>query len=286
MQSDYISGIEFKLYHESNLDFRRKISYKCSMTALESGKLKRLLETMLPQSVVTSAMLSELGISNGLARDYAKNGWLVRIGVGAFRRAHEQVTWPAGLHALQSQLHSPLTLGAMSALAADGSAHYLRLARETVFLFSAPNVSLPAWFKNHDWNANISHTQTKLLPPDLGIRDQTLGGFTLKASSPERAILECLHLAPATIDLDECYQVLSGLLNLRPALMQSLLETCNSIKVKRLFLFMADKANLPVMKHLDQNAIDLGSGNRSIVRDGAYVSRYRLMLPKGLVGNG
>jgi hypothetical protein len=78
--------------------------------------------------------------------------------------------------------------------------------------------------------------------------------------------------------------VLSGLLNLRPALMQSLLESCNSIKVKRLFLFMADKANLPVMKHLDQTAIDLGSGNRSVVRDGTYDSRYQLVLPKELVG--
>jgi hypothetical protein len=107
--------------------------------------------------------------------------------------------------------------------------------------------------------------------------------FTLKASSPERAILECLHLAPATIDLDECYQVLSGLLNLRPMLMQELLQACNSIKVKRLFLFMANKANLPVMKHLDQSAIDLGSGIRSVVKNGVYDSRYQLMLPKDLV---
>lgn len=250
-----------------------------------AGKLPKLLQAMPPQGVVTSAMLADLGISTSLLQEYLKNGWLARIGVGAFRRAHEEVTWQAGLHALQSQIHSSVTLGAMSALAADGSAHYLRLARETVFLFSAPNVPLPAWFKNHDWNADISHTQTKLLPPDLGIREQTIGGFTLKVSSPERAILECLHLAPATIDLDECYQVLSGLLNLRPALMQSLLESCNSIKVKRLFLFMADKANLPVMKHLDQTKIHLGSGNRPVVRDGLYDSRYQLVLPKSLINN-
>ncbi len=253
------------------------------MTTPESGKLKKLLEAMLPQSVVTSAMLRDLGISNGLARDYTNNGWLVRIGVGAFRRTHEQVTWQAGLHALQSQLGCPVTLGAISALASNGSAHYLRLSRETIFLFSAQNVSLPAWFKKHDWDAEISHTQTKLLPPEIGVRDQKLGGFTLRVSSPERAILECLHLAPATIDLDECYQVLGGLLNLRPVLMQSLLESCNSIKVKRLFLFMADRASLPVMKHLDQTKIDLGSGNRSVVRDGAYDSRYRLVLPKALI---
>lgn len=267
------------------LDFRRKYVYECSMATPESGKLKKLLEAMPPQSVVTSAMLGKLGISNGLARDYTKNGWLVRIGVGAFRRSHEQVTWQAGLSALQAQLDYDVTLGAISALAADGSNHFLRLASETAFLFSPPNQSLPAWFRNHDWTANIHHTQTKLLPPNLGVTEQTLNGFVLKTSSPERAVLECLHLAPATIDLGECYHLVEGLMTLRPSLMQELLQACNSIKVKRLFLFMADKANLPVMKHLKQDALDLGSGKRSIVRDGAYDSRYQLVLPRDLVGH-
>jgi hypothetical protein len=40
----------------------------------------------------------------------------------------------------------------------------------------------------------------------------------------------------------ECYQILEGLANLRPKILQELLESCNSIKVKRLFLFMASKA--------------------------------------------
>ena len=250
-----------------------------------TGKLKRLLEAIPPQGVVTSAMLADLHISASLLQEYVKNGWLVRVGRGAFKRPNAPITWQAGLHALQAQLHRPVTLGALSALASDGSSHYLRMGHEAVHLFSAPNVSLPAWFKNRDWAANVSHTQTKLVPPDLGIREQVSGGFALKTSSPERAILECLHLAPAAIDLSECYQVMGGLLNLRPTLMQELLQTCNSIKVKRLFLFMADKANLPVMKHLDQEAIELGSGNRAVVRDGAYDSRYRLVLPKELVAH-
>ena len=255
------------------------------MDVSSGRKLKNLLETTLPHSVVTSAMLNGLGISPSLVQEYVKNGWLARLGKGAMHRTHDTPTWAGGLHSLQNQLGLLVHLAAMSALASDGASHYLRMERETVFLFSAPNVSLPAWFKSHDWKADISHTQTKLLPSDLGIRDQTLGGFALKASSPERAILECLHLAPSRIDLGECYHLVEGLLNLRPKLMQQLLEACNSIKVKRLFLFMADKANLPVMKHLDQKAIDLGSGSRSVVRDGAYDARFGLMLPRELVGH-
>ena len=67
--------------------------------------------------------------------------------------------------------------------------------------------------------------------------------------------------------------------------MQTLLEQCNSVKVRRLFLFMAEKANLPIFKHLDLARIELGSGNRAIVRDGAYNARYKITVPKGLMAH-
>ena len=255
------------------------------MNVSSGRKLKSLLETALPHGVVTSAMLHGLGISPSLVQEYVKNGWLARLSKGVLHRAHDIPTWAGGLHGLQSQLGLPVHVAAMTALASDGASHYLRMGRETIFLFSASNVSLPTWFKNYGWNADISHTQTKLLPPELGIRDQTFGGFILKTSAPERAILECLHLAPTAMDLGECYHMVEGLLNLRPWLMQQLLEACNSIKVKRLFLFMADKANLPVLKYLDQRAIHLGSGTREVVRDGVYDARFGLMLPKDLVAH-
>jgi len=63
----------------------------------------------------------------------------------------------------------------------------------------------------------------------------------IEVSSPERSIMECLYLAPERMDLVECYQIMKGLVNLRPGLAQELLERCRSVKVKRLFLFMAEK---------------------------------------------
>ena len=75
---------------------------------------------------------------------------------------------------------------------------------------------------------------------------------------------------------------MEGLQNLRPKLMQELLEFCNSVKVKRLFLFMAEKAHLPVLKHLDVERIALGSGARALVNHGFYDSKYHLILPKEL----
>ena len=75
---------------------------------------------------------------------------------------------------------------------------------------------------------------------------------------------------------------MEGLNNLRPALVQSLLEACQSVKVKRLFLYLAEKSNHDWFTYLDLSKIDLGSGKRSIVKDGVYISRYQITVPKEL----
>lgn len=73
---------------------------------------------------------------------------------------------------------------------------------------------------------------------------------------------------------------------LRPKVVQSLLENCNSVKVKRLFLFMAEKAGHAWLKYLNLGLIDLGSGTRSLVKKGAYVQKYNITVPKELGENG
>jgi hypothetical protein len=65
--------------------------------------------------------------------------------------------------------------------------------------------------------------------------------------------------------------------------MQQLLVACSSVRVKRLFLYMADKANLLVMQYLDKEKIDLGTGDRSIVAKWVYNAQYRISIPKELV---
>jgi Transcriptional regulator, AbiEi antitoxin, Type IV TA system/Transcriptional regulator, AbiEi antitoxin N-terminal domain len=256
------------------------------MTAPETGKLKRLLDLWPAYVVMTSARLAELGISHGLARQYVKNGWMDRVGVGAFKRPNDSVSWTGAVESLQTQLQMGVHVGALTALAVQGYQHYLRLEREAIFLFSAPDVVLPAWFKGHDWGATIQHVATKLLPDGLGLLVDDVQGHKLTLSTPERAILECLYLSPDRVDLIESVEVAQGLLTLRPDLMQVLLEACNSIKVRRLFLFIAEKNALPVLKRLDLTRIDLGSGARSIVKGGVYHAGSRLTLPRELVGNG
>lgn len=247
------------------------------------GKLKNLLATHLSGTVCVSPWLERQGISPALQQRYRTSGWLESVGRGAYKRPNEQVTWQGGLYAMQFQSDLPIHAGALTALALKGFAHYVRLGEESVFLFSPQKTNLPAWFKNHDWAQKILHYKTSVLPLDLGLVDYQEGAFSVKISGPERAILECLHLAPDTVDLVECYQVMEGLTTLRPKLLQPLLEKCSSVKVKRLFLYMAEKAGHDWLKDLDMSKFDLGSGDRALTKGGVYVSRYGLTLPEELV---
>lgn len=94
--------------------------------------------------------------------------------------------------------------------------------------------------------------------------------------------MECLFLAPQKQDLIECYQLMEGLNGLPPKQVQILLEACKSVKAKRLFLYMAEKAGHQWFKHLDLEKIDLGSGTRSIVKNGTYIDKYKITVPKEL----
>ena len=237
-------------------------------------------------TVCLASWLEEQGISYGLQKRYRSSGWLESVGKGAFKRPKEEIQWQGGLYALQTQARLPLHAGAITALAMQGLAHYFRVADEKVFLFSPYKTILPIWYKNYPWGNPIKHIQTSFLPVELGLQSQELKTFSITVSTPERAILECLFLAPTHFDLVECYQVMEGLVNLRPRLLQELLEQCTSVKVKRVFLYMAKKARHQWLSRLELGKIDLGIGKRSLVKGGSLDTEFQITLPKELVNNG
>ena len=95
-------------------------------------------------------------------------------------------------------------------------------------------------------------------------------------------MMECLYLAPKKQDLSECFEIMEGLNNLRPSHVQFLLEKCQSVKVKRLFLYLSEKAGHEWFQSIDVKKIDLGTGKRSIVMKGVYNSKYKITVPKEL----
>ena len=252
------------------------------MTTNIDRKLKGLLNSHTPETVLLASWLDKNGISYDLQQYYLRSGWLESLGVGAFKRPNENVQWEGALHSLQVQAHLPVHVGGMTSLSLQGLAHYVRMGSETIYIYSPLYTKLPKWFLTQDWGSPLKQVRTSLLPKDLALFDAKETNITIRMSSPERAILECLHLAPDQIDLVECYHVLENLSNLRPKLLQELLEQCTSIKVKRLFLFLAEKSKHQWFLFLNLPKISIGTGERSIVKGGSFDRKYRITIPKEL----
>jgi len=252
------------------------------MTTNYDKKLMNLLSNHVPGTVLLASWLEKNGISRDLQQYYLKSGWLESYGTGAFKRPNENVRWTGALNSLQRQTQVTVHVGGLTSISLQGLSHYVRMEKEPLYLFSPQYVKLPKWFLTQEWSNQIVHVKTKFLPANSALFEYSLDGLKLQISSSERAILECLYLAPDRFDMVECYQILEGLANLRPKILQELLENCNSIKVKRLFLFMASKANHQWLDFVDQSRIELGTGDRVIVKGGVYISKYKISIPKEL----
>lgn len=245
-------------------------------------KINQLLSTQPSGIVYLSSWLVKQGYSLDLQKRYRNSDWLTSIGTGAMIRSGDNVSYEGAIYALQEQAGQFVHPAGKTALSLLGKSHYLELSPKKVTLFGGKDEKLPTWCKTHDWGIKLDYYSSSFLPAQIGLVEVELKTFTIKVSSAARAMLECLFLAPKNQELVECYQLMEGLNNLRPHLVQNLLESCSSIKVKRLFLYLAEKANHSWIKHLNIEKIDLGSGKRSIVKKGVYNSKYKITVPTAL----
>ena len=252
------------------------------MTTQVETYLRKLFSLLLPGTVVTSSWLEKYGISRDLQRYYLNSGWLEPIGRGAYKKPNDKVEWQGALNAIQKQTEIKAHLGGLSALAQQGFSHYFRFNNETLQLFSPLQNKLPKWFTDYDCGVKLLHKKTSFLSDNLGLKEIKVKQIIVIVSSPERAIMECLYLAPTQVDLVECYHIFEGLVNLKPKLVTELLQKCDSVKVKRLFLFMAEKSNHTWFQFLDIKDVDLGKGKRMISKNAVYNSKYQISIPKEL----
>ena len=256
------------------------------MAGANTSKLNQLLVNWPLGTVAVAPWLEKQGIYQQLAYDYEKSGWLRKIGRGAYVRLNDKLDWPGGLYAIQQQLGRPIHIGAKSALELKGLGVFSQGGTGAfLYLFGPWQVKPPTWFMDHDWGRKISYKMFKLFDgkTEMGLTSQSFDSFEIKISTPERAILELLYLAPHEQSIEEAMLIMEGLGTLRVGILQELLNNCRSIKVKRLFFALADQCNHSWFKNLDLKQIDMGSGKRSIVKDGTLDPKYQITLPKDLV---
>lgn len=241
---------------------------------------------ILLQSVPSNALLflndmERLGISRYLVQDYLESGWLSRIGPGAYRLSDAKPDIYSIVSAFQRNEKLDITVGASSALELQGFSHYITMGKQQVYLLINRGKNIPGWVKSYDGNVDIREFSSSVLPP-VGFEIIEHNGQQITVSSPERAIMECILLTPKQFALMDVMYLMEMLTTLRPKVVEALLKECTSVKVNRLFLYMAEKARHGWLKRVDLSGVDLGTGTRSFAKGGVTIPKYNIVVPKEL----
>ena len=253
-----------------------------TMSTDNRTKINILVNDWIRGTVKIAAALRQYGITYELINRYKKSRWIEPLGDGAYKLFSDFVEWQGALYAIQRQLKLSVHPGGKTSLELQGYAHYLTDKMRQVFLFGYRGEKLPGWFNNYNWQVTIQYTANQLFPQNTaaGLTKYKYRDFEITISSPERAILEMLNHFPEYHSFDECYKIFENLTTLRPQLCQELLAKCQSIKVKRMFLFMADYTGHSWFENINIQSITLGSGNRSLVNGGILNRKYQITVPK------
>lgn len=284
------------------------------MASQKASKLNHLQRTLPEGLVVDAAWLDAHGYAHPLRQKYVANGWLDMLTRGVYRRplaglgqvtGPENVDWRLLIASLSSLLGYDVHVGGRMALSLTGHAHYLSMSPlKTVDLYAD---KLPAWLARVPtdvaWRIHrtaplfdASILAATLPAPTFGnaTTDPLLlfgrsrmsvdrERWTFPVAIPERAILELLDELPGAESFEQADKIMDGLANLRPRLQQHLLEACRSVKVKRLFLFLAERHGHAWLAKLDRSRIDLGVGKRALVANGRYDKKFQITVPEFLL---
>ena len=99
-------------------------------------------------------------------------------------------------------------------------------------------------------------------------------------------MLELLDELPNRETFHQTDMLMEGLVSLRPKRMSRLLGECRSVKVKRLFLWFAERHGHAWLERLDRHGVDLGKGKRMLVRGGKLDSKFQITIPEDLDAGG
>lgn len=245
-------------------------------------KINQIQNKVLPRGVMTSSWLERQHISRTEQHKYVKSGWLVRMDKGLYRFASVTPSLYGVLASLREQHGLTYRIGATSALELQGYSHYVPMGKPQAYLFTSISQRLPKWMKEREWEMDCHEFCSKAFSGETGVTKIETEGLALTVSTPELAIMECLLLAPDFYGLMDVYYLMESLTTLRPSVVTELLEECGSFKVKRLFLYMAEKAGHAWFKRIDLDNVTLGSGPRSFGRGGVRVAKYNIIVPKEL----
>jgi len=251
------------------------------MSIVKTNKLNQLLTKKNPGGLYFSSWLTERGYSNQLIKRYRNSGWLQTLSRGIMYRTGDKLNSFAVMNSYNEQMKKNFLIAAHSALELYGFNHYIPMGKPLLMIAHPKEQLVPQWIKKIDLDRIPKFFSTETFSePQISTFNSEFPH--LKASVPEQAFLECLLLAPRQYSLMDLYYLMEQLTSLRPDVLQFILENTDNIKTKRLFLYMAEKADHHWNRLLDPSKMDLGSGKQKLVENGVYHSKYKITIPQEL----
>lgn len=250
------------------------------MSIVTRTKINRLLSMMRPSGLLFSGWLKACGYSDQLQKRYRDTGWLSPLCRGVMYRTGADLSAFQSLSSYNEQIGVKTHISALSALEYAGYNHYVPMGKPVLMVALPFGVKRPTWmdssmfdmtFKTYT-TQTFSHTEVQCANDDA----------YLYVSSPEQAILECILLAPNFYNYMDLYYIIEQLTTLRSDVLQKLLEHTDSYRVKRVFLYMAEKAEHFWFNELKPERIELGTSKLQLVKNGVYNTKYKITIPKEL----
>lgn len=251
------------------------------MTLEIGNKINKLLAEGTHNGLYFSSWLAAHGYSPQLMLQYQKTGWFTMLNRGIYYRSGEQPTAYAAVASSVRQTDVNLRFAAHSALELQGIMHFVPMGKPRAMVTTSKRHKLN-WLQSDIFDRTFTYFQT----PQLAQADTEFvpyGELQLPVSPQELAVLECLFLAPKHYSYLDVYMLLEQMSGLRPNVVQSLLENTTSQRVKRLFLYMAEKSQYDWFQSIDVSKIDLGGSVLQLTeQNGSFISKYNMVVPTEL----
>ncbi len=254
---------------------------------------KQLLDELLPFGMIaTKQWLLSKGVSLHRIDNALKSRKLEMLATGVYARTGVPVTWQGVVCSLQKMTEDPVHVGGLSALVLLGFGHYLSSTKNiTIHLYSQKK--LPLWLDRLELPVTFIWHGTKALwsPDFLEMNNYTVehdwreGLPPVKIACPEKACLEMLMSVPNNISFEHADELMQGMTSLSPRKLEALLNFCRSVKVKRLFFWLAERQHYLWHKKLDYRDFDLGKGKRVVATGGKLDKTYLITVPEHMYGS-
>ncbi|MBK8945355.1 MAG: type IV toxin-antitoxin system AbiEi family antitoxin [Ignavibacteriae bacterium] len=243
----------------------------------KTTKTNQLIKSWPRGTIKTVTELKRLGYSPQLLKMYSNSGWIELYSRGVYKLSEDKITWMGVLYGIQNKTETTIHAGARTALELKGFGHFAREADK--YFFGKRDESYSLVLKNFQ---GIVLKKTEVFPYNEKnfFTNHNAGNFEIKISAAELAAMEMIYSIPSEQSFNEVMLIMENLTTLRPDLVQQLLQKVDSFKVKRIFMWMAEKNNHAWIKELNLEKVDFGKGKISIVKDGSLDKKYQITVPK------